>query len=109
MRILPEDGVLDDDLSRLQFISELDHLSLYNVGDGAIKYATYLHSIDCLVVYSEKVTDACLEYVRQLVTLRSIDFQGSPNVSTVAFAEVVAALLWEDCRCVSAALLGRCG
>jgi hypothetical protein len=92
LRILPEDGVMDDDLSRLQFISELDHLSLYNVGDGAIKHITYLHSIDCLVVYSKKVTDACLEHVRQLVTLRSIDFQGAPNVSPVAFAEAVAAL-----------------
>ena len=92
LRILPEDGVTDDDLTRLQFIPELEHLFLYDVGDDAIRHATHLHSIDWLVVYSEKVTDACLKYVRQLVTLRSIDFQGSPTVSPTAFGEAVAVL-----------------
>jgi hypothetical protein len=92
LRILPEDGVTDDDLSRLRFIPELEHLSLYGVGDEALRHATRLHSIDCLVVYSDKVTDACLEHVRRLLTLRSLDFQGSPNVSTTAFGETVAAL-----------------
>jgi hypothetical protein len=94
LRILPEDGVTDDDLKRLRFIPELGHLSLYDVGDDAIKHATHLHSIDCLVVYSDKVTDACLKYVRQLVTLRSIDFQGAPKVTPTAFGEAVAALPW---------------
>src|SRR5689334_15324369 len=92
LRIVPEDGVTDDDLTRLQFIPELEHLFLYDVGDDALKYATHLHSIDCLVVYSENVTDGCLKHVRQLVTLRSIDFQGSPRVSPAAFEEAVAAL-----------------
>jgi hypothetical protein len=94
LRILPEDDVTDNDLARLQFIPELKNLSLYDVGDDAIKHATHLHSINCLVVYSEKVTDACLKYVLQLVTLRSIDFQGSPKVNATAFGKTVAALPW---------------
>jgi len=92
LRVLPEDGVTDGDLARLRFIPELEQLSLYNVGDEAVQHATHLHAIDSLDVYSEKVTDACLEHVRRLVTLRSIDFQGSPNVSAAAFREAVAAL-----------------
>jgi hypothetical protein len=92
LRILPEDCVTDDDLARLRFVPELEHVSLYDVGDDALKHLSHLHSIDCLVVYSEKVTDACLESVRRLVTLRSIDFQSSPNVSPTAFGEAVAAL-----------------
>lgn len=92
LRILAEDGVTDDDLARLRFIPELEQLSLYNIGDEALRHVTHLHSIEGLGVYSEKVTDACLEHVRRLVTLRSIDFQGASNVSTAAFREAVAAL-----------------
>lgn len=50
LRILPEDGITDDDLSRLQFIPELEHLSLHGVGDEAIRHAAHLRTIDCLVV-----------------------------------------------------------
>lgn len=92
LRILPDDGVTDEDLERLAFIPELEHLCLYGVGDDAIRHATHLHSIECLVVYSDKVTDSCLKYVRQLVTLETIDFQSSPNISATAFRDAVAAM-----------------
>ena len=58
LHILPEDDVTDADLSRLRFIPELEHLILYGVGDEAMRHSAHRHSIDWLVVSSERVTDA---------------------------------------------------
>lgn len=92
LRVLTEDHVSDDDLARLQFIPELKHLLLYDVGNDAIKYAAHCTQLEELIVYSKKVTDACLIHIPPLTSLRIIDFQGSPNISPSAFAEVVDSL-----------------
>jgi hypothetical protein len=92
LRILSEDRVADNELYRLQFVPELDHLLLYDVGNEAISHTVHLHSLRTLVVYSDRITDECLQFVRRLTSLESIDFQSSPQISQKAFTKTISVL-----------------
>jgi hypothetical protein len=85
------DNVSDDDLSRLQHISELDTLKLCcgTLTDAGLQHLKWLTSLELLVVACPNVTDACLAYLIPLRSLRHVDFQLSPNVTVDAYMETM--------------------
>ncbi|WP_437295321.1 hypothetical protein [Sorangium sp. So ce426] len=88
-------GTIEDrDLVRLQHIRELRRVWVLNgnVSDQGMKHLLWLDRIESLVLYSERLTDACLESIRQMSSLRTLDMQGSLNVSRSAFEEAVLSL-----------------
>lgn len=87
-------AIVDGDLSRLQHVRELRRVRLLNsnVSDQGLKHLLWLDRIECLVLYSDRLTDACLESIRQMSSLRTLDMQGSPNVSCSAFEEAALSL-----------------
>ncbi|APR82643.1 Hypothetical protein A7982_07992 [Minicystis rosea] len=87
-------AIVDSDLSRLEHVRELRRLWLVgsNVSDRGMKHLLWLDQLECLVLYSDRLTDACLASIRQMSSLRSLDMQGSPHVSRSAFEEVVRSL-----------------
>ena len=92
LRIFPEDNVLDDDLHRLEYLPELSRVCLHGVGNGALLHLRHLKHLVGLVVYSSAITDDSLIHLHNLKSLRTIDFQGSPNITGAAFMSVVDTL-----------------
>jgi hypothetical protein len=82
--------VADDDLARLQYLPELEILKIHSdVSDCGISHIRHLHDLEWLVLYSGRVTDACLQTVSELESLRMLDMQGSHRVSPEAFSAAV--------------------
>ncbi|MFO1020281.1 MAG: hypothetical protein U0903_06245 [Planctomycetales bacterium] len=92
LTLLQQDGVADHELYRLKFIPELKRLHFSGVGDEALSHVVYLQSLTCLVVYSPHITDACLQYVKRLTSLKALDFKASPQITQKAFAETFSSL-----------------
>lgn len=86
--------ICDNDLLRLQYLPELQavHVFRADISDEGVKCLLLLRGIERLVLYSDKVTDGCLRFIRQMKSLRSLDLQGSPGVSRSAFHKVVRSL-----------------
>jgi hypothetical protein len=86
--------ISDGDLARLQHVRELRRVQLFgsNVSNGGLKHLLWLDRIESLVLYSERLTDACLESIRQMPSLRTLDMQGCPHVSCSAFEKAVLSL-----------------
>jgi hypothetical protein len=83
----------DDDLTRLQYLPELEILKIHsNISDRGVEHIRHLKSLETLLIYSTKVTDACLPTVAKLMNLRMLDMQLSPQVSLKAFAAVASRL-----------------
>ncbi len=93
-RLLTVQGpIADDDLERLRYLPELKILQIFSdVSDQGIAHLRQIKALDRLVVYSERVTSACLSTVAELTTLRLLDMQASPHVSPIAFAAVASRL-----------------
>jgi hypothetical protein len=78
--------VADDDLARLQYLPELEILKIHSdVSDFGISHIRHLRNLEWLVLYSSRVTDACLGPISELASLRLLDMQGSHRVSPEAF------------------------
>lgn len=85
--------VADDDLARLQYLPELEILKIHShISDRGVEHIRHLKSLETFLVYSDRVTDACLPAVAELRTLRMLDMQASPHVSPAAFAAVASRL-----------------
>jgi hypothetical protein len=79
--------VADDDLARLRYLPELKVVTIHSqVSDHAVTHLRHLEALESLVLYSDRVTDACLQTVAELGSLRSLDMLRSRGVSPSAFA-----------------------
>jgi hypothetical protein len=89
---------VDEDLDRLQHISELKRVLLYDVSDEAVKRLLHLQKLEELVLYSDKVTERCFDVLSQLCQLQSIDLQGCQQLSHIACLNLVQQLKLEPSR-----------
>ena len=94
LSIYRENIVCDEDLSRLQYIPEIVSVKIMtdSIGDVGLGYLSFLSAIESLTVYSIRITDVCLESISKMKTLRTLDLQGSPNVSQDAYYSLIARL-----------------
>jgi hypothetical protein len=86
--------VCDDDLARLVQLPELRrcHLFSRNVTDFGVGYLLNLRRLERLVLYSPLITDACLDLIACLQSLKSVDLQGSPLITKAAFDSLTTRL-----------------
>ena len=84
----------DDDLRRLQFIPELEHLHSHatHLTDRGVSHFRQIPDLQHLLLYSPLVTDACLQDIAALRNLRTIDLQGSHLVTRSPFDRLVRGL-----------------
>ncbi|CAN97886.1 hypothetical protein predicted by Glimmer/Critica [Sorangium cellulosum So ce56] len=86
--------IAESDLSRFEHVNELQRVCLMggDVSDRGLKHLLWLKQLECLVLYSNQLTDACLETIRQMPSLRTLDMQDSRRVSRSAFEDAVRSL-----------------
>lgn len=86
--------VVDCDLLQLKYVRELRRVWLMSgdVSDEGVKNLLWLEQLECLVLYSDRITNACLKSIQQMSSLRSVDLQGSPHVTRAAFEAAVLSL-----------------
>ncbi|MBA4192546.1 MAG: hypothetical protein C0467_31650 [Planctomycetaceae bacterium] len=96
LRIGHQNPISDDDLARLRYLPELDHVQISSdrITDTGIEHLVHLPALTRLGVYSASVTNACLRIIRTLRSLQSLDIQVSPNVSRAAVLAAVDAMPW---------------
>lgn len=63
-----------------------------SVSDEGVKSLLWLEQLESLVLYSDRITDACLASIRRMTSLRIVDFQGSCRVTRAAFEAAVGSL-----------------
>jgi hypothetical protein len=81
-------------LSRLEHVNELRRVVLMSdgVSDEGVKSLLWLEQLESLVLYSDRITNACLATIRRMSSLRTVDFQGSSRVTRAAFEATVGSL-----------------
>lgn len=84
----------DDDLFRLGFLPELERLHSHapHLTDRGVRCIRRIPDLQHLLIYSPLVTDACLEELASLKSLRTLDLQGSHLISRDAFDRLVGKL-----------------
>jgi hypothetical protein len=91
---LDTDQIKDYDLHRLEYLPELKHIMIYSnsITDNGIFYLKHLKELQRLLLYSANVSDHCTSTLKELSSLRTLDLQGSPNISYSAYNEVINCL-----------------
>lgn len=93
LRINRSNAIADDDLKRLVHLPELETVCISaNITDEGVRHLLLVPALEALVVYSPRVTNECLKYLRRMKSLRMVDFQASPGVSRSAFNDVVRSM-----------------
>ncbi len=82
---------MDSDLERLRFIPELRIVRIHSdqVTDAGVARLRLLRAPEVLIIYSKAITDACLRDIAEMQSLRSLDLQGSPQISRLGFDSAV--------------------
>ena len=91
-----ENPIHDDDLARLQHLSEIRHVKIFSnkITDAGVKHLLCLRNLTHLVLYSNRVTDDCLKVIRTMHSLTSLDMQMASKVSREAVLATVDAMPW---------------
>lgn len=91
LEVGPDASIRDDDLRRLEYFPELEHVYLWNdaITDEGVRHLRHLRNIKKLNLYSTGITDGCLDTLRGLRTLRCLDIQGNPGLSRAACERLV--------------------
>jgi hypothetical protein len=93
LRVGHADPIRDNDLRRLRFVPELRNVRISApISDEGVRHLLLLPTLETLVLYSDRVTDECLESIRRMQSLRQVDFQCSNGVSRAAFEEAIQSL-----------------
>jgi hypothetical protein len=94
LKINHEDLIFDDDLSRLRYLPEIQSVTITSsrITDQGVRHLCHLTNLRRLVLYSRRVTSACLADVLRLQSLEALDLQMAPWVSRSAFSAVAARL-----------------
>jgi hypothetical protein len=88
------DDIGDDDLARLRHVPELRRLIVYSnrITDVGIRYLSSLYRLETIWIGSSLVTDASIETISQLRSLRSLDLQNCCGLTVAAFDSMIAKL-----------------
>jgi hypothetical protein len=88
------DLIFDDDLARLQYVPEITsvHILSSRITNRGIGHLCHLTHLKNLILYSRRLTNACLKDIVRLKSLEILDLQMSPWVSRSAFLAAAAKL-----------------